>query len=45
MMNTGKVTLEIVPSIYSCELDILTEELRKLVSAGAKKLHFDIMDG
>ncbi|MCD6206152.1 MAG: ribulose-phosphate 3-epimerase, partial [Candidatus Marinimicrobia bacterium] len=37
--------MEIVPSLLSADFAKLTEEIRAVESAGAKRLHLDVMDG
>ena len=37
--------MEIVPSLLSADFARLTEEIRAVESAGAKRLHLDVMDG
>ncbi len=36
---------EIVPSLLSADFSVLADEVAKMEAAGAKRLHFDVMDG
>lgn len=37
--------IEMSPSILSCDFSSIGEAVRELISAGAERIHFDVMDG